>query len=82
MANIINHKSGAVSKDGGRTFSYRDRTMPDFYETSREMLWHCVGLIEEFCKKDDLQNHTRKELTGLVQSLYCLMLNQLTESEQ
>lgn len=27
MSNIINHRSGAVSKDGGKTFSYRGWTI-------------------------------------------------------
>lgn len=53
-----------------------------YFKTSREMMWHLVGMIEDATKRDDLGNLTKGELCGLVLDLYENMYNQLNNSEE
>lgn len=53
-----------------------------YYKTSREMLWHLASDIESFCAKDDLMNHSSKEMAHLILSLYNKISYQLIFTEE
>lgn len=55
---------------------------PTCFRTSRDILWRIVWKVDEFTKKDDLMNHTKEELAGLIIEVYDDIMNQLKYSER
>lgn len=53
MNNIINHKSGAVSKDGGKTFSYRGWTIIRNESVTGEFLGYLLISESGYFDPDD-----------------------------
>lgn len=53
-----------------------------WYRTSRKMLWHILWRMQDFTKKDDLNNKTKAELVEHLNEIYAMIETQLNNTEE